>query len=117
MRRQRPAAGRRIRGRSDGLEEHFLGGGCQAKRERTVAVLRIKPVVSGSECEGGCRLDGFVTGGGNLKEDFVLALQQDFTVVDAAGRVYIAKRPNEILTGEIRRDVRGSRCGSRPIHC
>jgi len=42
-------------------------------------------------------LNGFMTRGANLKENFVLALEQNFPVVDAPGHVHDSKRPNQIL--------------------
>ena len=102
VRRHLSAAGTRIVGGAHGLQQHFVGGGAQGEDEGAVPIIRIEPVVSGLEAEAGSYADGLVAGAGDLEKDLLLAFEQDFAVVDTAGRVHRPIRINELLAGQAR---------------
>ena len=55
----------------------------RARAEGAVAIVGEEPVVAGAQVGGGGHQQGFVSGAGDLEVDFLLALEQDFAVVDA----------------------------------
>ena len=81
------AAAGRIGGRANGLQEHLRGRDTQPQAERAVAIVGEKPVVAGTQGQGRANLQRLMAGTGELEEDFLLALEQDFAVVHAAGGV------------------------------
>ena len=77
------AAGGWIGGGADGLHEHGFGGDAQGQAESAVAIVGEEPVIAGAQVGGGGQQQGLVPGAGNLKENLLLALEQDFAIVDA----------------------------------
>ncbi len=57
---------------ADSLEEMLFDGGAEGQREGAVAVVGKEPVVRGAERKGGGDEEGFVSGAGDLEEDFLL---------------------------------------------
>ena len=101
------SAGCRVGGCAHGLQHHFVRRNAQGQGQRTVAVIGIEPVVSGAEREPGGDLDRFVSGAGDLEEDFVLPLEEDFAVVDAARGVHQAEGLDKEFRGEALKAVLG----------
>ncbi len=79
------ASAGRIGGRAHGLQEHFIGSDAQGQAERAIAIVGEEPIVTGAHGQGSAHLQRLVAGGGDLEEDLLLALEQDFAVVHAAG--------------------------------
>ena len=63
------------------LQQHFVRRDTQRQAQGAVAIVRIDPVVAGLEDHTRRHLDRFVPGAGDLKENPVLALQNDFAIV------------------------------------
>ena len=85
---------------TDGLEEHFFRSDTEGDAEAAVAIVGDKPVVAGAEREGGSDLESFMACAGDLEEDFLLALEHDFAVVDAARGEHQAVNVDELRGGE-----------------
>src|ERR1700732_3568775 len=79
------AAGRGIGFGSYGREQHIFRRHTQSETQRAIAIIGEKPVVAGLEQQAGSSLNGFVSGARDLEIDFILPLEKDFPVVDAAG--------------------------------
>src|SRR5450432_25468 len=94
------STGAGIIGCAYGSEEHFVGRAAQGEAESAVAIVRIEPVVGGLESEAGGDAEGFVASPGNLKKDLLLALEEDFAVVDAARHVHEAVGVDELLRSQ-----------------
>jgi len=56
------SAGTRVVGRAHGAQQHFERSGAQGETQRTVAIVRIEPVVGGLQRQGRSRAHGFVAG-------------------------------------------------------
>ena len=73
---------------SNGLQEHVCRGYAESEAKRAVAIVREKPVVTGLESKGSANLESLVAGGGDLEKGLLLAFQEYFAVIDAAGQVH-----------------------------
>ena len=91
MRGHLPAAGSRVGRRAHRLQQHFLGRHAQRQAKRAVAIIRIKPIVPGLNDKAGRDLHRLMPRAADLKKDPVLALQQDFAVVQMRER-YISRK-------------------------
>src|ERR1700732_902062 len=80
---------------ADGLQESFKGCDSEHQAERAVAIVRVEPVDTGSKKKPHGSGDGFVAGAGNLEVNFVLALELNFAVVEAAGEKHRAVEVDE----------------------
>ena len=58
------------------------GGDAELQAQRTIAVVRIEPVVARLQREAGRNEHGFVAGAADLKKDLALVLELDLLVVD-----------------------------------
>ena len=97
MRGHLSPAGCRIARRADRLQKHLLRGYAEHQRQRTIAVIRIKPVMSRAEHQPGRCLDGFVPRGTDLEKDAALTLKQNLAVIQPPRHVHRPKRPDEIV--------------------
>src|ERR1700735_1209925 len=84
VRRHLAAAGGGIVFRADCFEHHFVGSDTEREHESAVAVVREKPVVGRLQDKAGGDQSAFVSCAADLEVDFVLALELDFAVVEAA---------------------------------
>src|SRR5207244_1522880 len=82
------AAGGRIIGCTHCLQKHFERGRAQAETQGAVTIVGIEPVVGRFKGERCGYADGLVAGAGDLKEDFLLALEEDLPVVQPPGQVH-----------------------------
>jgi hypothetical protein len=78
-----PTPGSAVGSGTDRLEKHVFSSHSERQGKGSVAIIRVKPIVARAEGHGGSDLDGFMAGCADLEVDFVLPLEQDFTVVDA----------------------------------
>src|SRR5215831_603149 len=90
-------AGTGVVRRPDSLQEHLIGFHAQSQTQGSIAVIRIEPIVSRPEREPGSDADGFMSGTGHLKINFLLALEQDLPVVDPPGHIPQAIRLDELV--------------------
>ena len=97
VRRHLAPAGTGIVGRADTLQKHVVRLDAERQAQRAIAVVRIEPVVARLQREAGGHADGLVPGAGHLEVDFLLALEQDFPVVDAPGGVHEAVGLDELI--------------------
>jgi hypothetical protein len=88
VRRHLAATGVGVVGCANALEKHFVGCCAQAEAQRAVAVIRIEPVIGRLQSEGRGHADGFVAGARYLKENLLLAFEQDLAIVDTPGGVH-----------------------------
>ena len=102
MGRHLTAARRRVGFGSHGLEQHVFGGHPESQAQGAVAIVGKEPIVAGLEHHAGGGLNGLVSGAGDLKIDFALALEKDLPVVDAAGEVHDAESMDEFVAPETR---------------
>ena len=113
-----PAAGR-IGSRADSLEEHLFRRHAQCEAQSAIAVIREEPVVTGTEGQRCPNLQSLVACARNLKVDFLLPLEQDLPVVDAAGEKHQPINFNELLRGKLaghRNCSLHASCGNRKSH-
>jgi len=86
--RHLPAAARRISTRSHSLQKHIDRRYAQGKAQRSVAVVREKPIVSRLESKGRTHLQRLVACRRYLKKRLLLLLERDLAVVDPAGQIH-----------------------------
>src|SRR5580692_9203875 len=82
------------------LKQHFLRSHAHGEREGAVAIIQIEPVVSGPQNHAGCDVDRLVSGAADLEENPVLALEENFPVIQAAGEVHEAKGAQQVIAPE-----------------
>ncbi len=95
VRRHLAATGSGVVFCADGLQQSFERGDAEHQAKRAVAIIGINPIDAGTQKQphgGGHR---FVAGAGNLEENFILALQLDFAVIQAAGKKHGAVEVDE----------------------
>jgi len=86
-----------IGGGSDGLE-HLVGDGvAEGEAEGAIAIVGEEPVVTGAHGHGGGDEESLMAGAGDLEEDFLLAFEDDFAVVTAAGEVHEPVKLDHLL--------------------
>ena len=68
MRRHLPSAGSGVARRAHGLQQHIFGRHAQRQRQSPVAIIRIKPIVPGSQRHARRDLDGFMPRAADLEE-------------------------------------------------
>src|SRR5207248_7765890 len=61
-------------GRADSAEQHLFARHAELETERTVAVVRVEPIVRRAKDESSGGQDSLVSRAGDLKEDLVLSL-------------------------------------------
>ncbi len=120
VRRHLPSAGVGIVGRAYGFQQLLVRRHAQGKAERAVAIVGIEPVVAGAQHHSGGNQQRFVSRARDLKEDLLLALEQDLAVVDPARHVHQPVDFDQLLGGEpfIFRIGSGFRlyfCGGHPL--
>jgi len=113
------AAAGRVGGSAGSLQEHVLRSDAEGEAQGAIAIVGEEPVVAGTEGEACADLQRFVAGAGDLEEKFLLALEEDFAVVDAPGEKHQAVDFDEPLRGQS--DCRGFRVlrasrGNRKSH-
>jgi len=101
-----PSAGRRVRSRSYGLQQHFQRGNTERQAQRPIAVVGINPILPRTQRQSRGHLHGLMSSAADLKIDAILALQRDLAVVQAAGEMHDPKRVNERLGIEASQMVR-----------
>ena len=89
MGRHLPAAAGRVAGRAHGLQQLLLYRLAKSKTQGTVTVIGIEPVVAGFQSHAGGYQKRFMAGARDLEEDLLLALEQHFTIVGAAGEMQV----------------------------
>ncbi len=77
------ATGGRIGGGADSLQKLRCRGDAEGQDQGAIAIVRKEPVVAGAQIGRGGQQQGFMAGTGDLKVNFLLALEQDLAVVDA----------------------------------
>ena len=100
VRRHLPSAGTWIVSRSHRLQKHLIRLGAQGQAQRAVAVIRIEPVIAGLKHQPRRHPNGFVSRSRHLEVDFLLALQQDFPIVDTPGGEHVAVGLDQLVTGK-----------------
>ncbi len=85
---------------ADGLQQLLFDGVAEGEADGAIAVVGEEPVVARLEGHAGGDEKGFVAGAGDLKEDFLLALEDDLAIVGLAGQVHEAVEVDQLLTGE-----------------
>jgi hypothetical protein len=68
------------------LQHHLSGCNAQRQAQGAIAIVGEKPVVSGTHRQGRANLQRLVARSRNLEEDLLLAFEQDFAVIHAAGK-------------------------------
>ena len=86
-----------IGGGAYSLEEVLFDGGAEGERKGAVAVVGEEPVVGGAQREGGGDEESFMTGAGDLEEDFLLIFEDDLAVVGTAREVHQAVDFDELF--------------------
>ena len=95
------AAGRRrIIFSAHRLEQHLVRCDAQHQAKRTVAIIGVKPVVSGLQQHAHRRHDALMPGPADLKEDTILALELDFAVVKPPRKLHGSIDPYQIFTAQ-----------------
>ncbi len=84
------AAGCGVVFRADGLEHHVVGSDAEREHESAVAIVREEPIVGGLQDQAGGDESSFVSCAADLEIDFILALELDFAVVEAARKKHRA---------------------------
>jgi len=96
------AAGRGVIGSAGGLLEHFVRGDAEREAKGAIAIIKVEGVVAGAESEAGRDLDGLMACSADLKVDAVLAFEDDFAIVKAAGGIHEAEGADELFRIEAR---------------
>src|SRR5271157_553400 len=107
MRRHLPAATGRVVLGSHGSEQHLVWRRADLKTKGSVAVVRIKPVISRLQVEGHRYTNAFVPYPIDLEESAILSLELDLFVINAARRVHGSVGAQKQLPGK--------RCGFQDI--
>ena len=81
MRRHLPPTRAGIVSSAHRLQKHVVGRNTQPEAKRAIAIIRIKPVVTRFEREGGGDSDSLMAGARDLEKNFLLTLQHDLPVV------------------------------------
>ena len=100
VRRHLASARTGIVARAHSLQQHVVSGRAQGEAERPVAVIGIKPVVTGLQGKGRSHAHGFMAGAGDLEKDLLLALEQDLFVVHPPGGIHVAVGFDQLFAGE-----------------
>ena len=95
--RHLPAAAGGIGARAHGLQQHLQRRDSQGQAQAAVAVVGEEPVVAGTQCQRRAHLQRFVSCAGYLEEDLLLPLEENFPVVDPAGKVHQPVNLNHLL--------------------
>src|SRR5437879_9141684 len=82
------------------LQKHVVGRNTQPQAKRAIAIIRIKPVVTRFEREGGGDSDSLMAGARDLEENFLLTLQHDLPVVYTPGGVHDPVGLGQLLAGK-----------------
>ena len=82
------AAAGRIGGRAHSLQQHRSRRNAQGQAQRAITIVGEDPVVAGTQRQPRAHLKSFVAGARDLEKNLLLALEQDFAVVHAAGEVH-----------------------------
>ncbi len=94
------ATGGRIGGGADRLQELSGRADAQGEAEGAVAIVREKPVVAGAQVHCRSHQQGFMPGTGDLKVDFLLALEQDLAIVDPPRKNHQPVDIQQLLRGK-----------------
>src|ERR1700739_279260 len=89
-------AGRGIILCSDGLQKHLPRRESQTQTQSLIAVISKEPVVGGTQNLPRSHQNPFMSRSTDLKIDLVLALELDFTVVEASGQIHHPVHSNEV---------------------
>src|SRR5262249_44597374 len=81
----------------------------QLQAQRSIAVVRVEPVVTWLKRQARGRADRFVAGSADLKEDLTLGLELYFLVVKLARQQHAAVNGEQLLTVQTLEDRAGSR--------
>ena len=100
VRRHLAAAGAWIVFGADGLQQHVERSYAEHQAESAIAIIGVKPIDSGTKKQAGRGSNRFMAGAGDLKENFVLALELDFAVVQPAGEKHRAVQADERVAVE-----------------
>ena len=90
------AAGGGILLRADGLQKHLLKREPETQTKGLIAVIGKEPIMAGPQNLSGRHQHCFVPRSTDLEIDLVLALELDFTVVQAPRAVHQPVHSNEI---------------------
>ena len=101
VRRHLAAAGAGIILCADSLKEHLDRLHAEHQAESAVAIIGIDPIDAGTKKKPHGGGDGLVARAGDLKENFVLALELDFAVVQTARKVHGAVNADERVVVEV----------------
>src|SRR5258708_18542794 len=82
------------------LKKHFIRLGTQGQAQRAIAVIRVEPVIAGPERRASGTTSVFVSSSRQLEVDLLLALQQDFPVINAPGREHVAVGLDELVASK-----------------
>ena len=98
--------------RTHALQQHFIGSDAQRETKGAVAIICVKPVISGLHGEGCGHTNSLMARARDLEIDFLLAFEQDFPVIQPPRRVHRAISSDQIFSR--RRDVyRSLQAGGR----
>src|SRR5258708_7402279 len=100
VRRHLASAGAGVVRGTDCAEEHFIRCAAEGEAQSAVAVIRVEPVVGGLESQAGSYAESFMACARDLEEDFLLALEQDLAVVNAARHVHEVVVVDELLRSQ-----------------
>ena len=95
-----PPAGVGIVGRAHGFQQLLVRRHAQRETERAVAIVGIEPVVARAQRQSGGHQQRFVSRAGDLEENLLLALEQDFAIVDPARQVHQPVDVDHLLVAE-----------------
>ena len=111
MRRHLAAAGGGVVLCADGLEQHLVWRDAKHEGESAVAVVGEEPIVARLQHQARRDEDAFMPGTAHLKVGFVLALELDFAVVQAAREEHRAVEANQRFAVEALIFCRVKCCG------
>src|SRR5438067_1341122 len=86
---------------ADTLQQHFKRRHAELQTQRTIAIIRIEPIVTGLQAHSRGNQDCFVTSAANLKEDAVLVLHLNFFVVEPPRQIHRAKHFQHLFAAEL----------------
>src|SRR4051812_35650158 len=92
-----PPARGTVGSRSYRLEQHVFRSYSQGESKSTIAVIRIKPVLTGPQGHARRRLNRFMARTANLEKNLGLTLEKNLPVVNAAGEVHVPESPDQVL--------------------
>src|SRR5579872_4420720 len=127
VRRHLASAGAGIVSGADGLQKHLQWLGPESQAQAAVAIIRIEPVVPWLKRLSRSHADRLMASTRHLEEDFLLPLEHNLPVIDAAGGVHEAVDVDQLLTGKSliitglpgywQREFKVGFCGRHPVSC